>query len=247
MTIIDERLHHLPTLTRGAHSAIDDGACLLEAVAWVAGEKFSDHPLCVCPVLASFGRAWNDALDDETRNRLLPPFIPRLVGTRSTPDVRDARAFMAADWAVRIYTPVWLRAAGLDAEADALEALPVLSSVERCRSAMPAIGQAKSKASAAGAAAGDAAGAAAGAVAAASAARSVARSAAGDAAWTAAWTAAGATAAATAGATAVAAIRAAAGAVDGAAAGGALKPHVELLQTSAVDLFDRMIRCEVAA
>jgi hypothetical protein len=54
--------------------------CLLEAAAYVAGEPWSDSPECVSPVLAAFGRSWNDALDDENR-QMLKPFIPRLVGT----------------------------------------------------------------------------------------------------------------------------------------------------------------------
>src|SRR6478735_8788911 len=139
MTIIEERLEAIPSLKSGAHSGPDDGMCLLEAVAWVAGEPWSDHPQCVDPVLASFGRAWNDSLSDADRTRLLAPFVPRLVGTRSTPEVQDRRAFMAADWAVRVFTPAWLRLAGLDEHATALSVLNELSSVESCRNAMDTI------------------------------------------------------------------------------------------------------------
>lgn len=53
-------------LKAGQHSSIDDGACLLEVVSYVAGEPWSDHPECVCPVLGAFGREWN--VDDEARN-----------------------------------------------------------------------------------------------------------------------------------------------------------------------------------
>ncbi len=64
MTIIEDRLIEF-TLERGSHEPNDTGhMCLLEAVAWVAGEKWSDQPQCVDPVLAAFGRAWNDGLDD---------------------------------------------------------------------------------------------------------------------------------------------------------------------------------------
>lgn len=48
------------SLRSGGHEVeqIESGeACLLEAVAYVAGEPLSDSPPCVCPVLASFGRA----------------------------------------------------------------------------------------------------------------------------------------------------------------------------------------------
>ncbi len=161
MTIVHPDAIDGIVLKGGAHRSPDAGMCLLEAVAYIAGETHSDHPDCVCPVLAAFGRAWNDLLDDEARNRILKPFLPRLVGTRSTPEVQDARAFMAADWAVRTFTPAWLRKAGLDDDAAALEALAVLSSVELCRAARPVIGRARASASAAWDAAWDAAWAAA--------------------------------------------------------------------------------------
>lgn len=173
MTIIHPEIIDELSLKAGSHASIDDGACLLEAVSYVAGEPWSDQPECVCPVLAAFGRAWNDALDDDTRNRLLRPLIPRLIGTRSTPDMQDRRAFMAADWVARTYTPVWLRAAGLNDDAAALATLPELSSAQLCKAVMPTIRNAQKNADAAW----DAAGAAARA-----AARAAAWAAAGDAA-----------------------------------------------------------------
>lgn len=131
MTIIEDRLIDFK-LYHGSHAPNDSQQwCLLEAVAWVAGEPWSDHPECVDPVLASFGRSWNDGLDDETRTRLLAPFIPRLVGTRSTAELQDRRSFMAADWVVRTYTPAWLKVAGLHVEAASLESLAELDSVAR--------------------------------------------------------------------------------------------------------------------
>ncbi len=245
MTIVHpETLDHI-RLARGAHQTPEQGTCLLEAVAYVAGEPHSDHPECVCPVLAAFGRAWNDALDDDSRNRILAPFVCRLVGTRSTAEVQDARAFMAADWAVRTFTPAWLRRAGLDADAVELEQLPELTSTELCRAAMPIISKARASAAAAWDAAGAAARAAAGdaawaaawdaaRAAARDAAWAAARAAAGDAAWDAAWAAAWDAAWAAAGA--------AAWAAAGDAAGAALADTVTELQASAADLFDRMIR-----
>lgn len=230
MSIIETRLRDLDTITlrSGSHRSFDEGACLLEAASWVAGEPFSAYPECVCPVIAAFGRAWNDALPADDRNRLLKPLIPLIIGTRSTPEVRDARAFMAADWAVRVFTPAWLRLAGLAEDAVALESLPELSSVETCRAAMPAIATAKDAAWAAGEAAGlagEAAWAAAGA-------------AAGEAA-RAAWAAAGAADGA-AGAAARAAWAAARYAA-GAAAGDALEDTKRDFQQSALDLLHRMI------
>jgi hypothetical protein len=245
MTIIEDRINQPITLKSGAHSPDSGEMCLLEAVAWIAGEPWTDRPECVDPVLGAFGRSWNDSLNDEDRDRLLLPFLPRLVGTRSTPDARDRRAFMAADWAVRVFTPAWLRLAKLDEHAEALEGLPELDSVEVCRAAKPAI-------EAAGAAARDAAVAAARDAAVATArdaAGAATRAAAGDAAWAAAGAAAGGATwdtawAATrdaAGDAAWAAAGAAAWAAARDAARDALAPTVEVLQASAVDLFDRMI------
>lgn len=88
-------------LDAGAHSSFEDGHCLMEAVAFVAGEPHTDHPACASPLLGEFGRALNDVLDDESRQQLVP-LVPRLVGTAG--DGRDqARGLMAADWLIRVY------------------------------------------------------------------------------------------------------------------------------------------------
>jgi len=260
-------------LSYGSHKSREEGMCLMEAVAYVAGEPHTDRPKCVCPVLAAFGRAWNDALDDEARNRLLKPFIPRLIGTRSTVEVEYRRTFMATDWAVRVAAPVWLRAAGLDDEAASLEALHPLTSAGGCLSAASMIAQAREAARAAwdaaeAAAARDAAGAA-GVEAAWAAGVEAARDAGVYSAWAAAGAGAGyaavyaavyaAGAAArdaavyAAGAAARDAAVSAAGDADGVAAvlvaravartaaRDVLRPHVERLQASAVDLYEQMI------
>ena len=46
-------------LAHGSHSSAEEGHCLLEVVSMFAGERFSDNPACVDPVLAAFGRSWN--------------------------------------------------------------------------------------------------------------------------------------------------------------------------------------------
>jgi hypothetical protein len=227
MTVHPDRLHIVESLSllSGSHSSFKAGACLLEAVSYVAGEPWSDHPKCVSPVLAAFGRSWNDALDDATRQRL-KVYIPRLIGTAGSSEIDERRAWMATDWACRVSAPVWLRKAGLVAEAEALEALPEIVDSASAKAAQGALNRAKTKAAAAWAAAGAAAGAAAWA-----AAWDAAGDAAGDAAWAAAWAAAGDAAGA------------AAGAAAWAAAGDTLKDTVAELQESAFALLDRMIEC----
>lgn len=106
MTIIEERLTLLDTLSLddGGHESWEDGACLLEAVSYIAGEKWSDHPECASPTLASFLRSWNDGSDDEQRQEL-KQYAVRLVGSKGTTAQELERGWMAMDWLARDLTP----------------------------------------------------------------------------------------------------------------------------------------------
>ena len=109
MTTPRERLAALPPLSAGGHEHVDEGACFMEAVSYVAGEPWSDKPACACPVLGAFMRAWNDDLPEADRDRLLRPLVRRLVGSRSTPEVEARRSWLAMDWLVRTNAPAWLQ------------------------------------------------------------------------------------------------------------------------------------------
>ncbi|QEE24560.1 hypothetical protein CS053_08620 [Rhodanobacter glycinis] len=228
-------------LQSGGHTAIGEGMCVMEAVSYVAGEPWSDAPACACPVIGAFMRSWNDSLPDDKRTELLRPLITRLVGSKSTPEVEGRRATMACDWLVRMYTPAWLRLAGLTAQADALAGLPEITDFANTPSIKPAIEAARRDAAAAWAAARAAARAAAE-----DAAEAAARAAAGDAAGDAAGAAAWAAARAAARDAARAAAWAAAGDAAGAAAKAKLAPIVTELQASALQLVERMLSAEVA-
>ena len=149
------RLERIKALGRGQHKPPNGefSACVMEAVAYVAGEPWSDHPECACPVIGTFLRTWNDSLPDDDRTALLLPLIPRLVGTRLTRATEVRRATMSADWLVREYTPAWLRLAGLISQADALAALPEIADFTDTPSLMPALIAARDSAAAAWAAA----------------------------------------------------------------------------------------------
>jgi len=216
----------------GSHSP-DGKACVMEAVSWLADERWSDAPECASPVIGAFCRSFWDSSPDNWPGLL--ERIDRIAGS-AKPEADEARAWMATDWLVRVFTPTWLRKAGLTEDAAALEALPALTTTELTNAALPVIQKARANGAAAWdaarAAAWAAAGAAAGAAAwdaARAAARDAARAAAGDAAWDAARAAAGdaagdaarAAARAAAGDAAWAAARAAAGAAAWAAAGAA--------------------------
>jgi hypothetical protein len=165
-------------LKSGLHNPNSHEMCVMEAVAMMAGERWSDHPKCASPVISAFLRSYNDSVSDEVR-QTLKQYIPRLIGTAGSKDIEERRSLIAADWLVRIHTPAWLRVAGLTVQADALSSLPEITSMAQVPSIKGPIEAARSSA----AAAWDAAGAAAG-------------DAAGDAAGAAAWDAAGAAAAA---------------------------------------------------
>jgi hypothetical protein len=238
-------------LARGSHESPEDGMCLMEAVSYVAGEPFSDHPECASPVIAAFGRYFNDGLEEVTRQRLLP-YVPRLVGSRGTPEVEKRRAWMAVDWLCRVYAPAWLDLAGLSEYAESLRALAPITDAESAKTSQAALhasGQAAKDAwgststwglvalDAAAAAAGDAAGDAARAARAAWTAWGAEAAAADYAAWNAAVDAAAAAAGDAARAPSYGKARRAADAV--------LRPTVERLRESAFDLLDAML--EVAA
>jgi hypothetical protein len=179
-TKIMKRLAKVGPLKEGAHSN-HKAMCIMEAVAFIADEPWSDSPACASPVISAFLRSWNDTLDDERRNTLLRPFILKLVGTSGDSALESRRAIMAADWLIRVHAPAFLTVAGLTVHAEALASLPEITDFAQCPSLMPVLNVARSEAAAAWAAAWAAAGAAAGA-----AAWAAARAAAGDAAWAAA-------------------------------------------------------------
>jgi len=129
MTIINERLDLVDTIKigPGKHKSIDEGCCLTELCSWLAGEPFSDHPQCVSPVIAAFGRRFWDNVDDETRLRLRD-VAPRLIGTRTNSADEDARSWLIANWSLHVSLPTWLDAAGMTEQAAEIRALPEITS-----------------------------------------------------------------------------------------------------------------------
>lgn len=109
----------------GEHNSREEGMCIMEAVAYVAGEPHSDRPECACPVISMFMRTWNDGLETgEDRSRLLSQFVFRLPGTKSTPEIELRRGEMCLDWLVRETAIAMYKTANLRREADSLYRLP---------------------------------------------------------------------------------------------------------------------------
>lgn len=62
----------LPMPGRFAHLHPDDGACLMESAALLAGRGFTDSPAGTHPALAALARVVNDSVGDATRQALWP-------------------------------------------------------------------------------------------------------------------------------------------------------------------------------
>lgn len=122
------------TLLSGRHSP-DHEFCLLELAAYLADEPHSDHPKCVSPVLAQFGRQINDRLNDADR-QILKPLAFEWIGTYpATMKEELDRMFTLVDWAVRRITPMALDIMELKYHANKLRDLPEIVDKETAKKA----------------------------------------------------------------------------------------------------------------
>jgi hypothetical protein len=72
----------MPVLSRGKHRNLRRGACFMEMASFLAGERWSDHPVCTHPLLAEMARLVNDCVTDQLRPQLIP-MIPSVIGLTS--------------------------------------------------------------------------------------------------------------------------------------------------------------------
>jgi hypothetical protein len=116
----------VPVLSRGRHRNPRRGACFMEMASFLAGERWSDHPSCTHPVLATLARCVNDMLDDTNRQRI-SLMIPEVVGLHPQDDrvaaalvLSTARAALpvAAEERQNIMALAILNAEGILAERD---------------------------------------------------------------------------------------------------------------------------------
>ena len=86
---------YLPLLSRGKHRRPRHGACFMEFVSYLAGERWSDHPACTHPLLGLLARKVNDHISDEARQGLIG-LVPDVIGLTAA-DLRiDARIALRA-------------------------------------------------------------------------------------------------------------------------------------------------------
>ncbi len=69
----------VPVLSAGKHRSPRNGACFMEFASYLAGERWSDHPTCTHPSLATLARLVNDCTTDASRSRLAH-LIPSVIG-----------------------------------------------------------------------------------------------------------------------------------------------------------------------
>jgi hypothetical protein len=79
----------VPVLSRGKHRSPRKGACFMEMASYLAGERWSDHPRCTHPLLASVARLVNDLTTDANRRRLVE-LIPSVIGLTTKDPRADA-------------------------------------------------------------------------------------------------------------------------------------------------------------
>jgi Fe-S cluster assembly iron-binding protein IscA len=69
----------------------------MELASMLTGDRFSDHPRSVSPVIAAFLRAYNDWIDDERRQDLYR-FAAAALGTRGSTQVEETRLRQCEAW-----------------------------------------------------------------------------------------------------------------------------------------------------
>ena len=69
----------IPQLSRGKHRSPRKGACFMEFASYLAGERWSDHPACTHPLVATLARLVNDHTSNAGRGRLVE-LIPSVIG-----------------------------------------------------------------------------------------------------------------------------------------------------------------------
>jgi hypothetical protein len=100
--------HQTVRLSAGKHSSPEEGACVMELASLLAGESFTDHPACVCPVIGSFLRAYNDSVGDERRQDLYG-YVSMVVGSVASAEVERARAERLVGWSSENFRRRWAR------------------------------------------------------------------------------------------------------------------------------------------
>ena len=102
-------------IATGSHTSASMGMCIMEAVAYFVGEKHTDTPQCTSPTIGKAMISFNDQFpfkDNAERTETLLPLIPVVVGTQTNFEDEATRAFIAADFACRVFAPIAFKVVG---------------------------------------------------------------------------------------------------------------------------------------
>ena len=80
----------MPMLSAGKHRSPRSGACFMEFASLLAGERWSDHPICTHPLLAAVAQHVNDYTSDTGRPSLAT-LVPSVIGVTGDDLHIDAR------------------------------------------------------------------------------------------------------------------------------------------------------------
>jgi hypothetical protein len=101
-----EPTHQTIKLVSGKHTSPTHGACVMELASMLAGEPFTDHPQCVCPVVGAVLRQYNDWIDDRRRQDLYE-YAARVVGSYDEALV-EPRIDLVLEWTQETRQRRWL-------------------------------------------------------------------------------------------------------------------------------------------
>lgn len=100
----------MPVLSSGRHRSARRGACFMEYASFLAGLRWSDHPACTHPTLASLARLVNDLSTDSARSKLAV-HVSSVIGlTGSDPRIPVLLSTLAASSALPIASQTRQRA-----------------------------------------------------------------------------------------------------------------------------------------
>lgn len=104
--------HQTVRLGVGRHDKPGDVVCVMELASMLAGERFTDRPSSVCPVIGAILRGYNDNIDERLRQDLYR-YAAEAVGTRASFPLQCRRARVALAWAQAGYEQIAARWRGL--------------------------------------------------------------------------------------------------------------------------------------
>jgi hypothetical protein len=98
---------------RGNHSTRGQGMCVMEAVAYLAGEDHSDHPECASPMLSRLAIYINDCASGGIRDGLLSDLPWRMIGTKNE-EAEAGRRQAVLELVLHEFLPKLMRKTGLN-------------------------------------------------------------------------------------------------------------------------------------